>query len=123
MTDAATTEPVVEELYSTRRACELADVTYRQIDYWCRCHYIGIENEAEGSGSRRRFCDRDVFHAAVLGVASTLGASALQSAVQALRLVDDDASMLHLDDAENPALHVVINLDVVRSQIAERAAS
>jgi DNA-binding transcriptional MerR regulator len=47
--------------YSTREVCDLAGVTYRQLDYWTRAGMIrpSIRN-AFGSGHYRRWDDDDV---------------------------------------------------------------
>lgn len=47
--------------YSTREVCDLAGVTYRQLDYWVRTGMIrpSIRN-ALGSGHFRRWDDEDV---------------------------------------------------------------
>lgn len=45
-----------EESLSTRQVCLAAGVTYRKLDYWCRLGLLaGLYDEANGSGSQRRF--------------------------------------------------------------------
>lgn len=55
--------------YSTREVADAADVSYRQLDYWCRLGLISPEfADARGSGSRRRFSLHDMAIVRVLGV-------------------------------------------------------
>lgn len=73
--------------FTTRQACDLARVSYRQADHWCR---IGILTpsitEAAGSGSRRRYSLDDVRTLAVLGaiVSSGIPVSSLSAVVAEL---------------------------------------
>lgn len=47
--------------WSARRACEIAGISYRQLDYWCRTdRFAPSLSGANGSGSNRRFSLRDV---------------------------------------------------------------
>lgn len=49
------------QAYSSPQACKLADVTYRQLDYWCRIGLVGPSvRVASGSGSQRGFSRDDV---------------------------------------------------------------
>lgn len=41
--------------FSTLEVSVLTNVSYRQLDYWLRKGYISILEDAEGSGSRRRW--------------------------------------------------------------------
>lgn len=52
--DAATIETI-----SSREACDLADVSYRQVDYWTRIGLVRPDTPARGSGSRRRWTLQD----------------------------------------------------------------
>lgn len=52
---------------STVQACEAADITYRQLDYWTRAGYFPGQKAAPGSGSRRRWNAHEVAIATVLG--------------------------------------------------------
>lgn len=76
-----------ERPVSTREACRLARVSYRQADYWC---WIGILTpsitEAAGSGSRRRYSLDDVRTLAVLGaiVSNGIPVSSLSAVVEEL---------------------------------------
>lgn len=42
-------------LYSSKLTAELAGITYRQLDYWCRQGLFGPEKQGLGSGHGRRF--------------------------------------------------------------------
>lgn len=46
--------------YSAVQAAELAGVSYRQLDYWVRVGLIDVSQQAQGSGTRRGFDDRDL---------------------------------------------------------------
>lgn len=46
--------------FSTREAIELAEVTYRQADYWDRNNILSPAIHGQGSGFRRRYTVRDV---------------------------------------------------------------
>lgn len=51
---------VLAEDYSTNEVCDLAGITYRQLDFWLRSGYVTIQSTASGSGSRRRFTRQEV---------------------------------------------------------------
>lgn len=54
--------------FSSRNAAELAGITFRQLDYWCRTKLIEPSIvTAHGSGTRRRWSVDDVRKLAVLG--------------------------------------------------------
>lgn len=58
--------------YSTREVCDIAGITYRQLDYWARMGLVVPSiDAARGSGSRRRFSNHDV--AVVRVVAAVAG--------------------------------------------------
>ena len=49
------------EGYSGKRAAEIADITYRQLDYWARTDLVRPSlARASGSGSRRLYAYRDL---------------------------------------------------------------
>lgn len=51
----------VSEGFSGREVAELAEITYRQLDYWARTHLIRPSLvDAKGSGSRRRYSQSDL---------------------------------------------------------------
>lgn len=52
---------------SSAQLCELAGVTYRQLDYWCRSGLVHPAIAAAGHGSRRRWTAGDVAAVAELG--------------------------------------------------------
>lgn len=48
--------------YTGPNAAELAGITYKQLDYWARTELIRPSVlDARGSGSRRRYSQRDLF--------------------------------------------------------------
>jgi DNA-binding transcriptional MerR regulator len=51
----------VEEGFSGKRAAEIVNISYRQLDYWARTDLIRPSlADARGSGSRRRYSYRDL---------------------------------------------------------------
>jgi DNA-binding transcriptional MerR regulator len=78
--------------FSTAAAAQLAGVTYRQADYWCRCGVLDPENNGAGSGSTkyhaRRWAPEDVALLRVCGRLADLGAGteAMAKVCQVLRL-------------------------------------
>ncbi|MGH9209161.1 MAG: MerR family transcriptional regulator [Acidimicrobiales bacterium] len=49
------------EGYSGKRAAEIVDISYRQLDYWARTDLIRPSlADAHGSGTRRRYSYRDL---------------------------------------------------------------
>ena len=81
-----------EPTYGTRRAAELAGVTYRQVDYWQRTSVITPWQPASGSGSRARFSAVQVLQLALLGRLAELGAThdPLAGAVRAVDMLGVD---------------------------------
>ncbi len=68
------TETRPRSWYTTPEACQLAGVSYRQLDYWSRRGLLVPSiTEADGSGSQRRYSSFDVAQARVLGRLSALG--------------------------------------------------
>jgi DNA-binding transcriptional MerR regulator len=56
-----TTGSSVEEGFSGKRAAEIVNISYRQLDYWARTDLIRPSlADARGSGSRRRYSYRDL---------------------------------------------------------------
>lgn len=47
--------------WSAREAADIAEITYRQLDYWCRTDLIRPSLvDAHGSGHRRRYSSTDI---------------------------------------------------------------
>lgn len=123
------------QTFSSAEVCALADISYRQLDYWCR---IGATKAsataARGSGSRRRFTRQDVL---VIAVVAQLGAHSVRvgQADELARLLHDwpedqwtDTTLLVgpggvwlAGQAGAPAVATAINLGAIRAQVAERA--
>jgi hypothetical protein len=57
--------------FSTREACDLAGITYRQADYWARIGLIEPDAPARGSGSRRRWNRHQVLMLATIAQAGS----------------------------------------------------
>lgn len=55
MTDTGTIHVDDRVRYSTVEVAELAGLSYREVDYWCRTGAIWPYVEADGSGSRRQW--------------------------------------------------------------------
>jgi DNA-binding transcriptional MerR regulator len=45
----------MDELITSPEVCQLAGITYRQLDYWVRTEKIDCAVDATGSGSQRLF--------------------------------------------------------------------
>ena len=45
---------------TTHEVAMRSGLSYRQLDYWLRSGFITIADDADGSGSRRRFTDDEV---------------------------------------------------------------
>lgn len=55
------TSESLAEGFSGKRAAEIVDISYRQLDYWARTDLIRPSlADAHGSGSRRRYSYRDL---------------------------------------------------------------
>lgn len=74
-------------LVTSRQACELARVTYRQLDHWARLRIVEPSVDARGSGTHRLWSTHDVALVAVLGRLSQLGLElhVCAEAIEALR--------------------------------------
>lgn len=76
------------EALTTRDVCEMAGVTYRQIDYWCRLGLVAPSvQEAKGSGTFRHFVPEDVLavRLARVLVANHLDHDVIRRAIEAAR--------------------------------------
>lgn len=60
---------------SVRAAVDMLEdlVSYRQVDYWIREHYITIEQPATGCGSRRALNTTDILRIRAIGYALAAG--------------------------------------------------
>ena len=77
-----------DALYTTPQVCRIAQVTFRQLDYWTRNEVIVPETPAHGSGSQRRFKGAQVRDVAMAGRLRELGVS-LDAIEEVLRVVHD----------------------------------
>jgi hypothetical protein len=78
--------------FSGRELCDIAGITYRQLDYWARLGLLRPSvADARGSGSRRRYGEADVEIARAVGELMAFGGRGhltdqIASAVRILRL-------------------------------------
>lgn len=79
--------------WSTFRVARILDVSYRQLDYWCRTGFFVPQVEAAGSGSRRRYSDRDLLDGAIIVALldAGLGHDVLREVMPWVRSLSDDA--------------------------------
>lgn len=123
-----------ETTYSSAQACNLAGISYRQLDYWCRVGTMDAHTPATGSGSRRRWTRQQVAVLAVLGVVAP-HARISQLDELATVLLDWDAAswadqVLLLNDGGvwraaapgAPPAGVFVNLGAVIVAVERRAA-
>lgn len=61
---------------SSHDVCKLADVTYRQVDSWCRLRVIRAAVDARGSGTARRWTVDQAGLLRAFGQLSAVGATA-----------------------------------------------
>lgn len=87
------------ETVSSVEACYLADVSYRQIDYWTRLGLVEPTRPATGSGSRRRWTLADVL---VLRVVHRLMVLRVPHAMirEAIALLESEPALLWVRSSE-----------------------
>jgi len=54
------------EMFSSSKTCEIAGISYRQLDYWARTGLFTPTEQASGSGSRRQYSFNDLVHLRVI---------------------------------------------------------
>lgn len=121
--------------FSSVAAALLADITYRQLDYWSRIGVVRAAAEAKGSGSRRLWSAQGV---AVLAVLSYVGAhvqiSKLDELAQLLidlPLSDWPDKLVFVDgdggvwwpDEDGPPVATAVQLGAVLRLVRARAAA
>lgn len=120
------------QTFSSAEACALADITYRQLDYWCRIGVTSAHVVAKGSGSRRRFTARQVYVLAVLGqVGGFVPISQLDELAALLldwepdrweaRLLVGKGGVWLTDEAGAPPVCTSIDLAAIRAEVDARA--
>ncbi len=68
------TRPAPGDAWTGREAADVADISYRQLDYWARTGLLVPSiAPARGSGSRRLYSDHDVRLLRVVGALRLLG--------------------------------------------------
>lgn len=55
-----TPEPGYDGLLSTRAVADAVGISYRKVDYWIRQGALELVQDANGSGTRRRFAPSEV---------------------------------------------------------------
>jgi hypothetical protein len=106
-------------LYSSLEVCQVAGITYRQLDYWVRIGRFTPEVAARGSGSQRKFSASDVRALIFMAELMRFGAQgqAVHSAVRTFRvlgaepgpyLIDAWGHVFDLDEAPPMAGWVVV---------------
>jgi DNA-binding transcriptional MerR regulator len=97
-----------EQGFSGTKAAKLADITYRQLDYWARTDLVRPSlADASGSGSRRSYSYRDLLELRV--IKSLLDAGIKLESVRAAfaymrQHVDTDIASAHLVISGNDVL-------------------
>lgn len=92
----------MEIALSSRQACEVAGITYRQVDWWARTGIVLPSLvDAAGSGSRRRYSVEDVRLLAVVGRVTEASPRAelapLGRALDGLAVVEDWTGWVYID--------------------------
>lgn len=133
MTPTSTNEPLhsgdvppTAATIDALEVCRLADVSYRQLDYWCRCGYLvplPASTSSRGSGHPRRWTGQETAVVAVLAAVSgavrigklgTLCALLAEWPTRAwgntVLVVDRDGEVWTTDDEGIPPVAVSVNL-------------
>lgn len=122
-------------MFSTREACVLAGISYRQADYWARIGLIDPEAPARGSGTRRRWNRHQVLMLAALaqtgsrvlpGRLGQLVAVLTDCDSEAWRtrvlLVDADGNVWLPEEPGAPPVTTRLDLSGVVEQVRQRAS-
>lgn len=109
--------------FTSMEVCQSADITYRQLDFWCRSGVFGIRHrQSLGSGSRRTFTADEVRLARYCGAmsAALIGASGRSSladrSVDLARQLEGGATSVRLELA--PGVHLTIDPSLVDDEAA-----
>lgn len=112
------TKPPVETGFRSFDVCRIADVTYRQLDYWASTSLAEPTiRPANGSGTRRRYSDADLLRVCV--VATLLRAG---FALGSLRQYVPDVLATAADGVgffAAPDVVVTVDLGALQARIAE----
>lgn len=84
------------DTYSSAEVCQLAGVTYRQLDYWTRCGLVEPFVQATGSGSRRRWSQVELLRVRRVRLASLLSSGTLSDALDRLDDIENELRQLDL---------------------------
>lgn len=104
---------------SSRRAAEIAGISYRQLDYWARLGYVEPSGaSATGSGSRRRWTLPDVQRlASIAAVKEILGTNVEIEFV--LAVVDGAPLDRPVVAGHTVPVSVIVDLEPVRQAVAD----
>jgi hypothetical protein len=81
-------------LVASHRAAERANITYRQLDYWCRTGAVVPLVDAKGTGSQRLFGEDQIAMLKVMGVIASIVSRVGDIIARAWRCLDNDPSLL-----------------------------
>jgi DNA-binding transcriptional MerR regulator len=101
--------------YQSPDVCELARITYRQLDYWTRTGLIGASGHAAtGSGDVRWYRDTDVVRAAVISVLLQAGLT-----LAAIRQVIDEVLAVEVGEAQivTDDVRIIVALQAIRARV------
>lgn len=101
--------------YQSPDVCELADITYRQLDYWTRTGLISESGHvAKGSGDPRWYRDTDVVRAAVISALLKAGLTlaATRQIIDSILTVEVGEAQIVADD-----VRVIVALQAIRSRV------
>lgn len=98
-------ETAVEPTYTSPQVCHLADVTYRQLDHWCRQGYL--PEHQPGAGSQRRFDATELDTVRLVAHLIAAGFTVEAAFGIAARLVAEDRYVVPLADIFELSIRVM----------------
>jgi DNA-binding transcriptional MerR regulator len=99
---------------TTQAVVAATGVTYRQLDYWARCGYVRPKHEGAGSGVWRRWSERELHVAELIGRLTRAGV-VLEVAARVARLaIDGGPARLAVGEGVPvtlaPGVHLLVEL-------------
>jgi DNA-binding transcriptional MerR regulator len=95
----------IKRFYSSKHVCKIIDLTYRQLDYYDRTHFVKPSiNNAEGYGSRRMYSFDDLLKLKIIKKLLEAGVS-LQKIRKAKKYLEENS------DSDNGFLDVTLISD------------
>lgn len=119
-------EPSAEQMLGLRAidVCHIADVSYRQLDYWDRIGLVEPSiRSAHGSGSQRLYADQDVLRTCVIATLIKAGFSLSALREQIDPIMAGAADGVGFYTAPNVVITVDIAALVQRIKLLTQAAS